>query len=59
MLDGGEWRAAASGRTEEICLDALAAFDVAVAADRSWRRGAPAREVRPVEGGVMYEIEES
>jgi hypothetical protein len=29
MLGAGEWRAAASGRTEEICLDALAGFDLA------------------------------
>jgi predicted dehydrogenase len=40
--------------------DALAAFDLAVAADRSWRSGRPI-SVKPtqVEGGVVYEIEES
>ena len=40
--------------------DALAAFDLAVAADRSWRSGRPIT-VKPiqVEGGVVYEIEES
>lgn len=39
--------------------DALAAFDLAVAADRSWRSGRPVR-VKPtsVEGGVVYEIKE-
>jgi predicted dehydrogenase len=41
-------------------LDALAAFDLAVAADRSWRSGRPvAVKSAHVEGGVMYEIEES
>jgi hypothetical protein len=40
MLVGGECRPAGSGRTEEICL-ALAAFDLAVAADRSWCSGRP------------------
>ncbi|HVL83927.1 MAG TPA: Gfo/Idh/MocA family oxidoreductase [Pseudonocardia sp.] len=40
-------------------LDALAAFDLARAADRSWRTGrtVPVTAV-PVEGGVEYEIEE-
>jgi myo-inositol 2-dehydrogenase/D-chiro-inositol 1-dehydrogenase len=40
--------------------DALAAFDLAVAADRSWRSGRPVA-VKPttVQGGVVYEIEES
>jgi predicted dehydrogenase len=39
--------------------DALAAFDLAVAADRSWRSGRPiAVKPTPVEGGVVYEIEE-
>jgi myo-inositol 2-dehydrogenase/D-chiro-inositol 1-dehydrogenase len=41
-------------------LDALAAFDLAVAADRSWRSGRPvAMKSAPMEGCVMYEIEES
>jgi hypothetical protein len=40
--------------------DALAAFDLAVAADRSWRSGRPVTvKPAPVEGGVVYEIEES
>lgn len=41
-------------------LDALAAFDLAVAADRSWRTGRPVA-VKPVPtgDGVVYEIEES
>lgn len=40
--------------------DALAAFDLAVAADRSWRTGRPvAVKPSPVAGGVVYEIEES
>ncbi len=35
-------------------LDALAAFDLAVAADRSWRSGRPvAMKSAPMEGGVM------
>src|SRR4051794_31156059 len=39
--------------------DALAAFDLAVAADRSWRSGRPVRvNPTPAEGGVVYEIEE-
>jgi predicted dehydrogenase len=41
-------------------LDALAAFDLAVAADQSWRTGRPvAVKPTPVEGGIVYEIEES
>ncbi|MGD9573693.1 MAG: Gfo/Idh/MocA family oxidoreductase [Thermoleophilia bacterium] len=45
-------------------LDALAAFDLAVAADRSWRTGRPVA-VKPVPvssdpaDGVVYEIEET
>jgi predicted dehydrogenase len=40
--------------------DALAAFDLAVAADRSWRSGRPVTvKPTPVAGGVVYEIEES
>jgi myo-inositol 2-dehydrogenase/D-chiro-inositol 1-dehydrogenase len=40
-------------------LDALAAFDLAVAADRSWRTGRPVA-VKPVPtgDGVIYDIEE-
>lgn len=40
-------------------LDALAAFDLAVAADRSWRTGRPVA-VKPVPtgDGVVYDIEE-
>lgn len=45
-------------------LDALAAFDLALAADRSWRSGRPvAVKPVPVAGGIVYhseaEIEES
>lgn len=40
--------------------DALAAFDLARAADRSWRAGRPVTvKPVPVPGGVTYEIEET
>jgi predicted dehydrogenase len=40
--------------------DALAAFDLAVAANWSWHSGRPvAVKPVPVEGGVVYKIEES
>jgi hypothetical protein len=40
--------------------DALAAFDLAVAANWSWHSGRPVAGIPvPVEGGVVYKIEES